>query len=108
MPIYEQYDADGNKVGRAFTVDGSDDDARHAALASSETGGWRRADNVEGAAVHGAAPTTPNRATSGRPRKNASVDVWHAWAVSNGMDPEQADDLTKNQLIELADQLDKE
>lgn len=63
MALYEQYDADGNKAARTFTVDGSEDDARHAALAAEGVGGWRAVD-VEEAEGHGAAPTTPKRRTA--------------------------------------------
>jgi hypothetical protein len=57
MPLYERF-VDGVKVGRAFTVDGSEDDVRHAALAASGEGGWRAA-NVDGGGNHGPAPATP-------------------------------------------------
>jgi hypothetical protein len=43
-----------------------------------------------------------------RPAQSANKETWVAWAVAHGMDPDQADDLTKAQLIELADQLAKE
>ncbi|MEU4225809.1 hypothetical protein AB0F17_16065 [Nonomuraea sp. NPDC026600] len=62
MGLYERF-VDGVRVERAFTVDGSEDDARLAALADSGADGWR-AHNVEGAAGHGAAPTTPKRRTT--------------------------------------------
>ena len=86
---------------------GSDDETRYEQLAADPASGWRRLEDVDGGGNHGPAPSTP-QAPGRRPRKNDPVDVWHAWAVSHGMDPEQADDLTKAQLIELADQLDKE
>ncbi|MFE3449630.1 hypothetical protein ACFXJ8_11910 [Nonomuraea sp. NPDC059194] len=43
-----------------------------------------------------------------RPAQSASKAAWIEWAASHGMDRDQADDLTKAELIELADQLAKE
>ncbi|WP_066360278.1 hypothetical protein [Herbidospora mongoliensis] len=44
MALYERYDADGVKVGRAFTVPGSADDIEHLAKAQAGIEGWRVAD----------------------------------------------------------------
>lgn len=112
MSLYEQH-VDGVKVGRAFTVDGTDDDARLAALAATGIGGWRLVDeDVDGVEARGSAPSTPQpqpeQVDTKRPPQSANKDAWVDWAVSNGMDREAAEDLTKAQLIELADQLAKE
>ncbi|TYB50241.1 hypothetical protein FXF51_56795 [Nonomuraea sp. PA05] len=61
-------------------------------------------EDVEAGGDHGPAPSTPGR----RPAQSASKVDWAAWAVRHGMSAEQADDLTKAQLIALADELDKE
>ncbi|MEU4234179.1 hypothetical protein AB0F17_58735 [Nonomuraea sp. NPDC026600] len=106
MSLYERF-VDGVKVERAFTVDGSEDDARHAALADSGVDGWR-AHNVEGSGNHGPGPTTPEQDGAKQPPQSANKDAWVDWAVSHGMDRDAAEDLTKAQLIELADQLAKE
>lgn len=106
MALYERF-VDGVKVARAFTVDGSEEDAHHAALVAQNIG-WRRIEDVEGAEDHGPAPTTPQQDGAKQPAQSANKDAWVDWAVSNGMDRDAADDLTKAQLIELADQLAKE
>lgn len=103
MGLYERF-VDGVKVARAFTVDGSEEDAHHAALVAQNIG-WRRIEDVVGAEDHGPVPTTPEPK---QPAQSANKDAWVDWAVSNGMDRDAADDLTKAQLIELADQLAKE
>jgi hypothetical protein len=43
---------------------GSDDEARFEQLAADPASGWRRLEDVEGAAGHGAAPTTPRKRTT--------------------------------------------
>ncbi|MFD1940538.1 hypothetical protein ACFSKW_54695 [Nonomuraea mangrovi] len=98
--------AGGHVAERIAPEPGSDEEQRLDQLAADPASGWRRIEDVEGAVGHGAAPSTPT--AGGRPRKNASEAVWRDWAVSHGMDREQADDLTKAQLIELADQLEEE
>lgn len=43
MGLYERF-VDGVKVGRAFTVDGTDEDREYAELADVGREGWQRAD----------------------------------------------------------------
>jgi hypothetical protein len=58
MALYERF-ANGEKIARAFTVDGSAEDLRLRALAMDGTHGWRRAKNVEGSAPPVADPSAP-------------------------------------------------
>lgn len=64
MALYEQV-VDGATLARAFTVDGSDEDARMAALVI-EGPGWRRVEDAEGTEAPGSAPsrTRAKRASS--------------------------------------------
>lgn len=62
--------------------------------------------DVAGGGNHG--PATPTPDPTGRPSKAAPKADWVAWAVGHGMDADQADDLTKAQLIELGSQLAEE
>ncbi|MGA5764482.1 hypothetical protein [Nonomuraea bangladeshensis] len=64
-------------------------------------------EDVVGGGNHGPAPDRPAE-TGRRPAQSAPKAAWAEWAVSHGMDPDQAGDLTKAQLIALADDLDKE
>ncbi|MGW4469672.1 hypothetical protein ACWENQ_08365 [Nonomuraea sp. NPDC004354] len=88
---------------------GSDEETRLEELAADPQSGWRRIEDVEGAETRGSVPSAPPEPVeSGRPPQSAPKAAWVEWAAAHGMDREQADDLTKAQLIELADQLDKE
>ena len=62
MALYEKV-VDGATVARAFTVDGSDEDARMAALVI-EGPGWRRIDDADGAEAPGPSRTRARRAAS--------------------------------------------
>ncbi|MGW6498553.1 hypothetical protein [Nonomuraea angiospora] len=109
MPTYVR--AAGEHVAeRVRPEPGSDDETRYEQLAADPMSGWRRLDDVEGAADHGAAPTTPAQETEPgkRPPQSAPKADWVAWATSHGMDADQADDLTKAELIKLADELEEE
>ena len=55
MGLYERYDVDGKKVARAFTVDGSEEDQRHAALVVAGLYGWQKVDEA------GEKPLTPKQ-----------------------------------------------
>ncbi|MEU4332335.1 hypothetical protein [Nonomuraea dietziae] len=80
-------------------------------------------ENAEEAEAHGTAPSTPQQqevpapepepevvdeVSAERPAKSAPKQAWIDWAVANGMSADQAEDLTKDQLIELAAQLAEE
>jgi hypothetical protein len=66
-------------------------------------------ENVEGAETRGSAPSAPPAPVDpARPPQSAPKADWVEWAASHGMDRDQAEDLTKAELIELADQLTEE
>ncbi|GHH67595.1 hypothetical protein GCM10017673_14860 [Streptosporangium violaceochromogenes] len=51
---------------------------------------------------------SPHGPPPSRPPQSAAKAVWAAWAIQEGLlgDADQAEDLTKAQIIELADELD--
>lgn len=104
MPIYVR-GAGAHVAERIAPEPGSEDEARLEQLAADPASGWRRLDDVVGAETRGPAPTTPE---AKQPPQSANKDAWVDWAASHGMDRDAAEDLTKAQLIELADQLAKE
>lgn len=83
MALYEQYDAEGVKTARAFTVDGSDRDAELRALVGTQ--GWRDAADES--------PRLPNR--------TASKADWKAHAIAAGVDEADAEKATRDELAEL-------
>ncbi|GGS88474.1 hypothetical protein ACFFV7_50975 [Nonomuraea spiralis] len=112
MAVYVR-GAGGHIAERVQAEPGSDDETRYEQLAADPASGWRRLDDVVGAGTRGSAPTTQEPVQEPvelgkRPPQAAPKQAWVDWAAAHGMDADQADDLTKAQLIELADQLDKE
>lgn len=87
MGLFERYDAAGDKVERAFTVEGTDRDAQVRAWAAAGLHGWTEASET-------AAPAAPSR-----PAKSGVKGEWVEWAVSQGADRAEAEKATKDDLI---------
>lgn len=68
---------------------GSPEEARLDALVAAGTG-WRRIEDPE-----------PEGLEPSRPAQSANKDAWVTWAVSQGADREQAEGLTKAELVDL-------
>ncbi|MEV7011551.1 hypothetical protein [Streptosporangium sp. NPDC051022] len=91
--------AGGHVAERVRPEPGSDDETRLDELVADPASGWRRVEDEPSQAVE--APVD-------RPAQSAPKAVWVEWAVSRGMEREQAEDLTKAELISLGDQLTDE
>jgi hypothetical protein len=73
---------------------GSPEEKRLEALVEQGTEGWHRIDDTE-PGVPATAQDAPRK-----PNKASSKADWVAWAVHCGMNPEEADQATRDALIE--------
>jgi hypothetical protein len=72
-------------------------------MAEKVTKGYLRRCNADGSPYveHAdAAPTVAPMAVTERPAQSASKAEWVGWAVHNGMEPNEAEGLTKQDLID--------
>lgn len=98
MATYERC-AGEHVAERIRPAAGSDEEARLEELVASGSG-WRRVDDpAPGETKPEIEPETS------RPSQSANKAAWVDWVVSQGVDREQAEDLTKAELIELADNI---
>lgn len=82
--------AGGHVAERVRPVPGSEQEKQLEALADDPASGWRRAEK----------PKAPEpKAPDGPPAKSALKPAWVAWAVVQGMDPEEAERASKDDLI---------
>lgn len=104
MAVYVR-GAGGHTAERVQAEPGSPEEMRLEQLADDPASGWRRVSPMPEDP-----PETPEDLEDlpTRPAQSAVKAVWVEWAVAGGMDQGQAEDLTKDQLIELADQLEEE
>lgn len=89
MAIYER-STGAHPAERVRPVPGSEDAARYAALAADPESGWRCA---EPDPVPEEEPVVLER-----PAKSASTADWKAYAVSQGLDEEEAEKATRDEL----------
>jgi hypothetical protein len=81
------------------------DDATHgAALAYMRAAGYVIRDADQATDV--VEPDVAEFEVGGKPKKNAPVGEWRAYAQTKGLSAEEAEGLTKNQLVERFDEED--
>lgn len=87
MAVYEKGSA-GFVAERVRPVPGSEAAERYAALAADPKSGWRCAEP----------DPAPEPVVLERPAKSASKADWKAYAVQEGMDEDEADKATRDEL----------
>lgn len=87
MAIYER-GSGGHVAERVQPVPGSEEADRYAALAEDPASGWRCA----------TADREPDPVELARPGKSASKADWKAYAIGQGMDEDDAEKATRDEL----------
>lgn len=87
MAIYERFSG-GQVSARVRPMPGSEDAERYAALAEDPASGWRCAES----------DPEPGPIALERPTKSASKADWKAYAVDQGMDEDEAEKATRDEL----------
>jgi hypothetical protein len=85
---------------RLRPVPGSDEEARLNTLADDPSTDWRRIDDEPLTPVT-SDPPTPVVVDPKAPARSASKSDWFVYAVSRGLGEDEADKLTRDQLVEL-------
>lgn len=85
----------GHVAERERPAEGSDRDWELAKLAEDPASGWR----VEGGPV--VETKQPEPASDERPAKNGSHEAWVAYAVTQGVDEDEAAGLKRDELVAL-------
>ncbi|MFF3497383.1 hypothetical protein ACFYWS_39330 [Streptomyces sp. NPDC002795] len=92
MPIYERCTG-GHVAERVRPAEGSDDAEQYARLAEDPASGWRCAEQDEKAEAPATEPVELER-----PAKSASKADWKAYAISQGLDEDEAEKATRDEL----------
>ncbi len=77
-----------------YTVEGDDSEQAPTPAAATEPATEPAAESIAGPPA--AAPPADDK----MPARNGSADAWRAYAIAHGMDPDEAAELSRDQLVE--------